>query len=133
MVAMAWACSRLGCDLRSTRGPSRRASPWTRQRISWSEPSTRPACSLPAPKTPKPRVRRRCGASDGSWRASRGPNLWNAEIGVGPGADDSACPMGLAASGEQVIGALQRDEAARMARQAEDLARVLDADCVVGG
>src|SRR5271157_698358 len=61
------------------------------------------------------------------------PNLWVAEVGVGPRADDSAGTMGLAALGEKVIGALERDEAAWVAGQSEDLARVLDADRVVGG
>src|ERR1700754_2394058 len=55
------------------------------------------------------------------------------EVCVGPGADDSGCPMSLATGGKQVIGALKRDEAARVARQAENLARVLDADRGVGG
>src|ERR1700721_206792 len=57
----------------------------------------------------------------------------DSQVGVGPGADDPAGPMSLAAGGEQVIGALERDEAARVTGQPEDLTRVLDADRVVGG
>src|SRR6202046_5236377 len=60
-------------------------------------------------------------------------SLGIAEICVGPRADYAARPMRLAALGEQMVGALERDEAARVAGQAEDLARVLDADGVVGG
>ena len=58
---------------------------------------------------------------------------WLAEVCVRPGADDSARPMCLATRCEQVIGAFQRDEAARVTGQPEYLARVLDADGVVGG
>jgi len=52
---------------------------------------------------------------------------WSVEVCVSPGADNSARPMSLASGGKQVIGALERDEASRVAGQAEDLARVLDA------
>ena len=72
-----------------------------------------------------------------SWRsiyppAEHAPVEALVEVGVGPRADDSGCPMCLAAGGEQVIGALERDEAAGVAGQAEDLAGALDADRIVG-
>src|SRR3954471_5071152 len=53
------------------------------------------------------------------------------QVRVGPGADDAGGPRRLIFLGEQVVGAFQRHEAARMAGGTEDLARVADADGVV--
>jgi len=51
-----------------------------------------------------------------SGRPPCGCNLtWIVEVCVGPGADDSARPVRLAAGRQQVIGALERDEAAWVA------------------
>lgn len=55
------------------------------------------------------------------------------QVGIGPGADDACCPCGLVLAGEQMFGALERDETSRVSRSAEDVTRVLDADGVVGG
>ena len=55
------------------------------------------------------------------------------EIGVGPGADDPRRPSRLVLSGEQVVGALERDETAGVPCGAEDLARVRDADVLSVG
>ena len=65
-------------------------------------------------------------------RASRAGAHSVGEVGVGPGADDAGRPLGLVAAGEQVVGALQGHEAARVPRRPEDLTRVRDAHGVVG-
>src|SRR4051812_36672651 len=46
------------------------------------------------------------------------------EVGIGPGADDPGSAGGLVPPEEQVVGAFQGHEAARMPRGAEDLARI---------
>src|ERR1700722_13617817 len=84
--------------------------PWVKRRA-----MTQHFCHRP--KTPAPKVSKL---------------TWSVEVCVSPGADNSARPMSLASGGKQVIGALERDEASRVAGQAEDLARVLDAYRVVG-
>src|SRR4051794_37871188 len=55
------------------------------------------------------------------------------QIGVGPRADDSRGPGGLVLAGQQVVGAFEGDEAARVPGGTEDVAGVFDADGVVGG
>ena len=55
------------------------------------------------------------------------------EVGVRPGADDAGRSRGLVLPGEQVVGTFERDEVAGMPGSPEDLARVRDADGVVGG
>src|SRR3954464_3997172 len=55
------------------------------------------------------------------------------QVRVRPGADDACGTPGLVLSGEEVVGALERHEAARVPRGPEDLAGVGNADGGVGG
>ena len=53
------------------------------------------------------------------------------EIALGPGSDDVGDVTRVAAAVEQMIGAVERDEALGMLCGKEDLARIVDADHVV--
>src|ERR1700758_176349 len=56
----------------------------------------------------------------------------DSQIRVGPSADDAGRPRRLILTGEHMVGAFQRYEAAGVPRGAEDLARIGDANSVVG-